>query len=293
MQRADLLNSAILSLPTNGLAKKREFCLAGHLADLLRGIVLAGKEKKFFAVCGTRENLNHLFAVLISCTNACLYDNAVYQVALAAVWFFCKNEVQTKAMLFAASDRDPVEWVGCFCGIIQIGASRVKDSVKFTCCLSDALLVMNFMFSMASSADVLRFAKVIYEKEVLPLVFSVLFVRGEDEVYEAICRMTALFVQMLGFVCSQEYARESPASKICDTFLFDHKVFEVVADWLCKYVSQHVDGVTIVSCFILLTSTFLLGPEVDAKLRELVRLKVMLIVAENPTNSMINEFEVR
>jgi hypothetical protein len=52
-------------------------------------------------------------------------------------------------------------------------------------------------------------------------------------------------------------------------------VFEVVVDWLCKDASRHVQGVAIVSCFILLTVTFLRGPEVGAMLKELVNLKVV------------------
>jgi hypothetical protein len=83
MHRAALLNYAILSLPTTGHATKREFCIAGQLASMLRGIVLAGKEKKYFRSCGTNEVMSHLYRVLTSCKNSCLYEHAIYQVALA------------------------------------------------------------------------------------------------------------------------------------------------------------------------------------------------------------------
>jgi hypothetical protein len=299
MHRAELLNCAILSLPTTGNATKREFCVAGHLASMLRDIVLTGKEKKYFRLCGTSEVMSHLYRVLTSCENRCLYEHAVYQTALACLWFLCKNEVQTRALLMAAdSDVSCLRWMTCLCSVVRTGVTMRKGSVKWTVCVSDALLLMGFMQSVASTEEMMQFAKVIDDENVLPLVFSALLVEKERRKvaeqhrhveHEAFCRMSALFIQILAFYCSDIVldCNKSSASDICESLIIDQKMFGFVGRWFCEDESQHLEAVTIVACFVLLTVSFLLGPEVDEQLKQLVLLKLCLVTAQNASNAGI------
>jgi hypothetical protein len=263
MQRASLLNSAILSLPTTGNATKREFCIAGHLASMLRGIVLAGKEKKYFRLCGTNRAMSHLYRVLTSCKNSCLYEHAVYQTALACLWFLCKNEVQTKALLMAADSDDVghLPWMTCLSSVVRTGVTMRNGSVKWIVCASDALLLMSFMLSVANSQVMVQFAKVIDDEKVLPLAFAALFVEkeGRDTVeqhrpvkHEAICRLAALFIQILTFHCSDNAPRcdKSPVSDICESMIIDHKMFDFVGRWFCGCEVELAEAATIVSCLV-------------------------------------------
>jgi hypothetical protein len=303
MQRAALLNSAVLSLPTTGNATKREFCIAGHLASMLRGIVLAGKEKKYFRLCGKSEAMSHLYRVLTSCKNSCLYEHAVYQVAVACLWFLCKDEVQTKALLMAA-DSDAVgylPWMTCLSSVVRTGVTMRNGRAKWTVCMSDALLLMSFMLSVADNEEMVRFAKVIDDENVLPLTFSALFVEKDrlDALeqhhhvrHEAICRLAALFIQILAFHCSGDVPScdKSSASDVCESLIIDQKMFGFVSRWFCEDESLELETTTIVACLVLLTVSFLLGPEVDDQVKEFVHLKVCLMAAQNASNAGIGRY---
>jgi hypothetical protein len=297
MHRAALLNYAILSLPTTGHATKREFCIAGHLASMLRGIVLAGKEKKYFRSCGTNKVMGHLYRVLTSCKNSCLYEHAVYQAALACLWFFCKNEVLTKALLMAA-DSDAVghvRWMLCLSSVVRTGVTLRNGCVKWTVCLSDALLLMNFMLSVADSEEMMRFVKVINDENVLPLAFSALLVENDaveqhrHAEHEAICRMAALFIQILALYCFGD-AHYRPASAMCEALIIDQKMFNFVGRWLCACELQQLEPATIVSCLVLLAVSFLLGPFVDDLHKDVVLMKVSLIAERNMTSTMVGRY---
>jgi hypothetical protein len=247
--------------------------------------------------------MSHLYCVLTSCSNSCLYEHAVSQVAVACLWFLCQNEVQTRALLIAAdSDVGHVRWMMCLSSVVRTGVTMRNGSLKWSVVVSDTLLLMSFMLYAASSDEMVHLAKVIDDENVLPLTFSALFVEKEEldameqhhhVRHEAICRMTALFIRILTFHCCGDatlYCDKSPVSDICESLIIDHKMFDFVGRWFCGCEGELAEAATIVSCLVLLTVSFLLGPEVDDHVRELVHLKVCLLAAANASNVTISRY---
>jgi hypothetical protein len=191
-----------------------------------------------------------------------------------------------------------VRWMMCLSSVVRTGMSMWSASFKWIVCVSDALLLLSFMLSVASNEEMLRFVKVIDDENVLLLAFSALFVENEARKtveqhrhaeHEAICRMAALFIQILALYCFGDVPYR-PASATCEALIIDQKMFNFVGRWLCACGLQQLEPATIVSCLVLLAVSFLLGPFVDDLHKDVVLMKVSLNAERNMTSTMIGRY---
>ncbi len=266
---------------------------------MLSCIVQDEEETEFCLSCGTPDVMKHLHSVLTGCKNTSVYEDAVYQVALACVWFFCKKESQIRSLLMMDAESDAVvgsvRWMVCLSGVVRTSAARL-DSLEWAVCFSDALLLVNFMLYVSRPEEMFAFVKVILDENVLAVAFSCLFdmeisVSQYHLQDEAISRMGALFIQLLGRVCTEDNTddSESATDKIMGRFVFEHDVFALVGQWFAAKKRGETQPGAVIACLLLLSVSFLFNPKVEDPdyVKAVVRVRARSAAREHAGNSVI------
>lgn len=269
MERA-MLRFAILSLPI-GAARLRHLCMAAHLSGVLQNIIDSSGHVVWHRECfKSADVIRHVHNVI----SARPLADDVLLVALSCVCLMCENEDGARRVMNTVGPR---EWWDCMSSVVHAAAPRVRQE-QWAGALRSALLVLNYCAMGLDTAEFPAFANVLRKKETLLVAFAALLEDNECVVAfreAAVCRLFALFIQLLSFSCYEKSTRVGAAIV---QFFFQQDVFPVLARWFCRW-TLHGSAV-VVTCLLMLSLALALGPPIENTLRVGVYLKAAIVVED-------------